>query len=311
MISFEELTRENADDIKAKLAKNISGIYSTPYGNAYGEISDAIDILLSDIDDFEYGVCDYGGYLLIRVFDMGRYYFISPYQIAENADPSNVIPALMQYTAFEEIPLVVTEVEESAMRLFSGYRHLSLDASDPECTSYTVRVQTECELVDEIPEKSWGRVDLNEISEDDIPLFAALSKDENVNNYWGYNYSAEIKDPSDRYFYDVACGEFASGAALNFAVRYGGTLVGHAVLYAFDGKGGAELAIRISAEKQRQGIASAAFRLLAEAAAEMGLVRLRASVMRENIPSLRFFNKFMRRVREDMETVFFEYGIYD
>ncbi len=311
MISFKELNNDNSELLKKTLSESIKAAASEPYDEIHGDISDAIDILLEDESGTEYAVCDFGGFLLVRAFDFGRYYFICPYRLTENARDDEVISELSMYAIREELPLVITEVSPFDMKYFFGYRHLSLDASDPECSSYTVRVQTECELLDEIPEDMEGRVELNEICEADIAAFAALSKDENVNKYWGYNYLEDESSPSDRYFYETASAEFKSSSAINLAVRYDGEFVGQAVLYAFDGRGGADVAIRIKADAQGKGIASAALLLLFRISERIGLVRLRAAIKRENVPSLKFVSKYMQRVKEDSTAVYFQHEIYN
>ena len=49
----------------------------------------------------------------------------------------------------------------------------------------------------------------------------------------------------ERSFFDVAKRDFENRQAVNFAVRLDGKLIGEAVLYRFDCRGGAELGCRI------------------------------------------------------------------
>ena len=86
---------------------------------------------------------------------------------------------------------------------------------------------------------------------------------------------------------------------MSLGVRYGGELVGEAVLFDFDYHGSAMAAIRLDAEHQGRGIGSSALSALIEAARKIGLKALRAEIMEENIPSIRMTEKQMDFISVD------------
>ena len=73
---------------------------------------------------------------------------------------------------------------------------------------------------------------------------------------------------------------------MTMAVRVGGEFIGEATLYAFDGRGGAEFAVRILPDWQGKGLGGEAAVCTLEAARKIGLVRIYARVMKENERSL-------------------------
>jgi len=266
-----------------------------------GEYLAQIVFSLDLSSDIEFAVTVCCGCAVLRIFDMGRYVFAFPYELTDNADIEAALDAVAEYAMREELPLVFTDVPPESFGLFSGYRHMDFDAEDSECSSYRVRVKNECEMVHEIPDITVGRVKLNCLTEADIPAFAELSKDQNVNKYWGYDYRDDVMDPDDGYFFENAEREFASGVAMSMAVRVDGEFCGESTLYAFDGKGSAEFAIRLLKSKQGIGIGTDGVLATMAAARNIGLVRLRAFVMRENAASFAMLKKVGGRIVADGE----------
>ena len=67
--------------------------------------------------------------------------------------------------------------------------------------------------------------------------------DADRNRWWGYDDVGGLGGRvEERSFFDVAKRDFENRQAVNFAVRLDGKLIGEAVLYRFDCRGGAELA---------------------------------------------------------------------
>ena len=285
MISFKILTEENKDGIVSALSKSLSD-------EERGELCDLIfSFDLSD-EDTEIAVCLFSGCALVRVFDMGRYFFLFPFEISEGADICRAILAMGEYAMREEIPFSVCDVPCENLSAFSGFRHMDIDAEDKECTTYRVRIKTECELMEKIPHIVGERVELRELLPEDIPLYAELCKDENVNKYWGYDYKEDAPDPSDEYFYENAAAEFSHGVAFSVAVSSGGEFIGECTLYAFDGLGGCEFSIRLLQKFHGNGLGSAATELIFDLAREIGLCRLRAKVSDKNLASVAMLSHF-------------------
>ena len=115
--------------------------------------------------------------------------------------------------------------------------------------------------VAEIPELKTERLTLSAITEADIPAYNVLVLDGDRNRWWGYDDVGGLGAPvTERSFYDVAEHDFEKRLAVNFAVRLDGNLIGEAVLYNFDYRGGAELGCRIDKAYAGNGYGTEAFR---------------------------------------------------
>lgn len=284
MLSFSEITKENKDALFESFSKELCDGGK----EVLNEILSGLDL---DSFDTGYAVTCFSGCALIRVFDMGRYLFIFPYEIEEPCDVGAAIRAISEYAMREEIPLAFCDVPSECISAFSGFRHIELDAEDKTAESYRVRIKSECELADEIPSVSHGRVELNALSGDDIRLYAELCKDKMVNRYWGYDYTSDVENPADSYFYENAVREFSFGTSVTMAVRCQGEFIGEAVIYAFDRQGGAEFSIRLLPKFQGKGLGTDALLAAVTAAKKLGLIKLTAAVMNENLPSVAMFKK--------------------
>ena len=165
-----------------------------------------------------------------------------------------------------------------------------------------------CELDDwdAIPRLETERLVLDEITEADKPAYNALCLDDERNRWWGYDYRQDLRgELTEDYFLDVACHDFGRRMAVNFAVRLEGKLIGEAVLYNFNWRGGAELGCRIAPAFAGHGDGTEAFAAAAEwALYRLGLDRVVAKCYKENAASFRMLSACMRRNGED-ETFFY------
>ncbi len=284
MLSFKVVTEENKGKIKEELSVALSA-------SEREEMFEIIDGLILDDEDIEYGVALADRCVLLRIFDFGRYFFVYPIEISDDAEPSAAIEKINEYARLEEIELVFIDVPAYALSSFAGFRHMDVDADTSDCETYRVKIKTECDFLTEIPTFDGERVKLNALTEADIPDYARLSKDENVNKYWGYRYSDDVENPNDEYFLENARREFTSHTAISMAIRAEGSFVGEAILYSFDGKGRCDVAVRILPEYQRRGLATEALNAVFEIAKGIGLIRLRAQIKSENTPSVSLFSK--------------------
>jgi len=289
MLSFKVLTEDNIEEVVASLVPT-NEMYSD-----FSELAHSLDLLL---DDVEFALSFAHGCALVRVFDMGRYSFLYPFSMTDEADDASALSDIAEYAMREEIRLVVDDVPRECICNFLSFRHIDVDASGRAGDSFRVTVKTECELMGEVPEVELGRVMLNALTEEDIPEYARLCRDKGVNKHWGYDYYADVTDPEDAYFYEMAMSELAVGVALSMAVRHAGSFIGEAVLYAFDGRGCAEFAIRLLPEWQGVGLGGESVRAICDAAYEIGLIRLSSAVMKENIASVRMLKKLTDKYSE-------------
>ena len=302
MISFTELSSDNLEALSDMLRERVC-----PSDVEY--FADVLSSLLETVEedpDTGVGVSEFGGCLLARIFDYGRYMFVFPIAQRDDADVFGAVDAISAYAVKEEIPLVFTDVPcEELGALVGRYRHLSLDAEDADASSYRVEVRGECEILKEIPDVESDRIRLNSPSPEDIPDIARLARDENVNKYWGYSYLSDIGDVADEYFYESSMRAFEEGVSMSMAIRYSGRYVGEAEFYSFDLRGGAEIAIRLLPEWQGQGLGKETLALAIKLARHIGLSTLYGRVMEQNEPSIRFMSSLMTEYKREDGTVYF------
>ena len=171
---------------------------------------------------------------------------------------------------------------------------------------YCFDVENELYALNDIPQIQTERLVLSAFTEADKGAYNALCLDDERNRYWGYDYREDLKgELTEDYFLDVTRADFANHLAINFAVRLDGQCIGEAVLYRFDGKGGAELGCRIAPAYAHNGYGTEAFR----AAAEWGLYSLHlrhvvAKCYHENEASFRMLSSCMKKCGQD-ETFFY------
>ena len=159
-----------------------------------------------------------------------------------------------------------------------------------------------------IPELKTERLTLSALTEEDIPAYNALVLDGERNRWWGYDDVGGLGGPvEERSFFEVAQRDFEARQAVNFAVRLDGKLIGEAVLYRFDCKGGAELGCRIDSAYAGHGYGTEAF----AAVADWGLYKLQlnrvvAKCYKENEASYKMLSSCMRKKSEDETFFYFE-----
>ena len=107
--------------------------------------------------------------------------------------------------------------------------------------------------------------------------------------------------------FEVARRDFENRQAVNFAVRLDGKLIGEAVLYRFDCRGGAELGCRIDGAYAGNGYGTEAFTAVAEwALYKVHLTRVVAKCFKENHASYKMLSSCMRKNGEDETFFYFE-----
>lgn len=290
-MTFKEITADTSE-----LAKELA----VQIGADEGELSELLLSFDADEDaEFAAAVCH--GCAVIRIFDMGRYIFSYPYEITESASLCDAVEEVAGYAMKEELPLVFSDVprDEIPRILSLGYKHLELDAEDGDSEAFRVRIISECALAEEIPTASDGELSLGALTQEDIPTYAEISREKTALEYWGYDYREDAPDAPDEYFYSVAKRDFLAGVSMTLAIRYSGELAGEVEMYAFDGRGSADFALRLLPEFRGRGIGKRVLPLVFDAAREIGLSRLFCDVMEENKPSVAFVSSSMERISAD------------
>ena len=162
--------------------------------------------------------------------------------------------------------------------------------------------------VSAIPELKTARLTLSALTEADIPAYNALVLDGDRNRWWGYDDVAGLGGPvEERSFFEVARRDFENRLAANFAIRLDGKLIGEAVLYRFDCRGGAELGCRIDKAYAGNGYGTEAFAAVAIwGLYKVHLTRVVAKCFRENQASYHMLSSCMRKNGEDETFFYFE-----
>ena len=159
-----------------------------------------------------------------------------------------------------------------------------------------------------LPVLKTERLVLSALEERDIPVYNALVLDGDRNRWWGYDDVGGLGAPvEERSFFEVAQRDFENRQAANFAVRLDGALIGEAVLYRFDCRGGAELGCRIDGAYAGHGYGTEAFAAVADwALYQVHLSRVVAKCFRENQASYKMLSSCMRKSGEDETFYYFE-----
>ncbi len=300
MLSFTVVS----GDYKKEITKLCKG--------APGEVRDAVFVAAEEYAGFftegeiEFAIAISSGCLCTRVFDYGRYYFLAPEELTESAELERAYLDIFEYAKREELQILFHEVPRVHFSLLLGLaRHIDVDAEGLSGDSFFVRVKTECELLDEIPEQKNGEFVLRALAYDDAHLYAELCKNEAVNANFGYSPTDEHPNASDEELVELALGEFERAASVPLALEYNGSFIGDAVFYAFDGMGGAEIAMRILTAYQGRGIGSSFLEEIFNYAQSIGLLRVYSYVKKENKASVAMCSKFMKKVENDGERIRF------
>ncbi len=162
--------------------------------------------------------------------------------------------------------------------------------------------------VSEIPELKTERLTLSAITEDDADDYNAIVLDKDRNTWWGYDDEGNLGEERNRLsFLNVARNDFENNLAINFAIRLDGKMIGEAVLYDFDYKGGAELGVRIASEYAGAGYGAESFKAVADwALYKVHMRRIFAKCYHENEASAKMLSKSMRKIGENEKFTFFE-----
>ena len=252
-------------------------------------------------------------FLTRRCFDH-TYEFSYPMSLYDEADPDGALDALEEYGRRCELPLIYCDLtREECDALKARYRFIreeSFDISEEgesEELIFRLCVENECTLLDSIPTLSDGDVVLRALCEEDVTSYAHLCRDEEILAVWGYDYRDSTPELADRDFYLMATEEFQAGISIPFAVCAADRFIGEVVLYAFDGKGGAEFSLRILKGYRRCGYGARALSLLFDFCENiLALRHVDGVCLKENAPSRAMMGRMMDYVGErDAQTVLY------
>jgi len=295
VLSFEKLTKENKEIIAEKLT----------FGDGCKELFEDI-ISMCEECGYTASVTSSLGSVVVLIYNGEGYSFIYPFIFDEECDTSSLLLEISSYARREMIPLELTDVPRECLgEITSVFRHVDAECYPSDEDSFFVRVNNECDLCEGVPSYECGELCFNEITEDDITEYEALLLDRELNKYWGYDPTADSYSSGED-FLRIARGEFNTGVAITLAVRENGAFIGELTLYDFDYLGGCEFALRLKREKQGQGIGKRCIAMVFDLCRTLGLKRVRGTVMKENTASCALVSKYMKKVGEDSDRVYYE-----
>lgn len=234
------------------------------------------------------------GCLLARAeADEGEYAFFEPMPYRPSADADAALDRLEVYAAREELPLVLTDLDGDACeRLSARYPLARRYALDGE--RFLLYVQTELDTLGEAPTLTGERITLCLPREQYAEDYGRLCRDSERMRLFGYDDLADVPDATDAQLVSRRTDEWERRAALPFLIVNTATdaLLGELVLFAFNGRGAAELSVRLLPEAEGHGYASEAIvRARDWARDSLGLARLVAACHPDNLPCRRMLTR--------------------
>ena len=244
--------------------------------------------------------------LYARIYDGEKYVFPLPFMLSEDADAVTALTNLASYAVKEMIPLIITDVPREEIEfLCSVFPHIDAYTYEDDDDSFFIKVNNECDMLDEVPRTELDGITLDEICDSDKEVYAELCRNRELNRYWGYDVYADNPDGDADFYLNVVKREFNDGVAVTLAIREMGEFVGEATVYGFDYRGGASIAVRVLPGCHRRGIGSRAIRALIMLASDIGLKMLYAEILSENENSIKMTSKHMTLTKRDKCKTYF------
>ncbi len=234
------------------------------------------------------------GILYAKVFDGQRYVFPLPFMLREDTDIVNACISIAEYAKREMIPLIISDIPRGELCLITEiFPHVDGRAYEDDDDTFFAIVKNECDLLTDFPSIEYDGIELSQILDSDLSVYAELCADKTLNKYWGYDVYEDNPDADKQYYLDTVRREFDIGSAIVLAIRENGEFTGEATIYGFDFRGSAEIAVRILPKHQGRGIGPRAVKALFEIARNIGLAELRATVKNENAGSVKMTSSVM------------------
>lgn len=304
-MKFTVLTEEN----KAALTEEIAVAASAPQ-----ELCEELVASLTESadEDSELALTVAFGCGCVRIFEYGEYIFLFPIDLTDAADVPQALDEIVRYCVAEDVPVKIADIPKEALSvLFDlGYRHIDIDATNPEGECFCAVIKSECALTSRALEISDGTLTLAELTLKDEAEYARLSREETGLEFWGYDYRIDRPDAHDGFFIATAIEERAVGVSLTLGARLEGELIGEVVFHAYDRKGGADFAFRLLPEYRGRGLGARLYDLAVRAARAHGLVRLFGRVMKKNVACLSLIEKRMELTEDNGVVANFALELY-
>lgn len=302
----EEVTDGYGHDVGAR----ITGILTPPEEFSEDIFAICMDIIscldsgMSVAFAYDYEI------LFVRIYDGERYIFPLPFMLTDSADLCRACLDLSLYARREMIPLIISDIPREELPVLQElFPHIDANCYGEDEDSFIVKVNSECDMLEEMPTYEMGDIRLDRILPADIEQYAALCRNRDLNRYWGYD--ADVDNPSgdEQYYLDVAEREFFDGVAVTLAIRYRGKFVGEAVIYDFDYLGGAQIAVRVLPEFHGLGVGKSSVKSLIELSRSIGLKKVYAEILEENVASIKMTSSVMGDGIRDKGKVKFAFSL--
>ena len=234
------------------------------------------------------------GCLLFRLFDheMG-YYFWPAVPLSDKADIRAAYASVSEYCVLEAIREVYVDLSPEDVELVTeGKTHPSVtDISDGEGEAFAVEIENECTLLSDLPEIMYEDIYLGELAMPYAEEYARLVTDKETNRYFGYSLLSDVPSGSGEDLIDFVRAEFDRRESVTLAATLlsdsgENVFIGEGTLFAFRGDSTASVSFRLLPEWQGRGYGRKLYSALVALAGQIGLVALRAEVMRENVRSV-------------------------
>ena len=229
--------------------------------------------------------------------------FFYPEPLMRDASEEIALALIADFCRVNEIREVITDLPSNKLPLaMKGVLHSRLDAVDDGY--YAMTVETECMLLDNFPELMYEDIYLGEPTLNFRDEYKRLVFDPTVNKYTGYDIRREIPDIDPADMVEEARADFERGMALTlFATVLSDSgenvFIGEGVLYRFDGRGGAEISVRLLPEWQGKGYGKKLVAGLIELSHTISLKHLYAVIDAENEVSVGLFSSVMKLTYDD------------
>ncbi len=173
---------------------------------------------------------------------------------------------------------------------------------------YEIRIANELHKIHKLPVLKTERLTLSGIEEKDASAYYEICADEERNVFWGYDYKEDLHENLyPNYFFDVQAEDFRKKIGASFAVRLNGKMIGEGIFYHFDGRGRAELGMRIAKSYAGKGYGKDAFYALVEwGLYSLGLRKVISKCMHENTASQKMLSEGMKKTGADERFLYFE-----
>lgn len=295
---IDEITRLE-ESLTQPLAELLSGI-----GDVAEYAADLECELLGCID------C---GCLIIALASSSPEVFFYPEPILQGASEEAALLAISEICLDFDVKERITDVSLDRLpTLLKELRHATVDRIGEG--RFLVSVDTECSLLRQHPELMYGDIYLGEPTSNFAEEYKRLILDKDINRYTGYDLRRDMAEEDADFFVEEAVNEFSTGTAITHFVTVldgdGNNLfIGEGVLYRFDGRGGAELSLRLLPEWQGRGYGGKLLEAYIKLAEELSLSRLYARIDKENIPSAKLLSKRMTLLSEKDGILTFVYSL--